>query len=264
MTPRRQFVSAHTKTRRARTIAIVAGVALIFAVPVLRNGVGKGAAFVGTGISRGAHSVGGFFASIGTGFRSKNKLAAENAALTAENADLNAQVESENAIVQENTELKAAMGRTDPSAHFIFAAVIDKPPHSVYDTLVIDGGSGAGIAVGQTVYANGDTPIGTVAETMQGSALVKLYSAPGVATDARLSPSDTDITLTGRGGGDFSADVPHDLVVSSGATAVSKEFDPSVIAVFQKVTSDPRDPFQTLLLAAPINVNGLSFVEVRQ
>ena len=142
--------------------------------------------------------------------------------------------------------------------------MLEKPPHSAYDTLLIDGGASAGFAAGETVYAGGDTPIGTIQEVAASSALVKLYSAPGESTEARLSATGTDVTLVGRGGGDFSVQVPQELVVAPGATVVSKDIDPHVLALFQKVTSDARDPFQTLLLSSPVNVNDLSFVEIGQ
>ena len=166
-------------------------------------------------------------------------------------------------LSQELDALKATMGRST-AVHLVLAAVLEKPPHSVYDTLLIDGGATAGFAKEQVVYANGDTPIGVIQEVTANSAVVKLYSAPGESTEARLSTSGTDITLVGRGGGNFSAQVPQELVIGAGETAVSKDIDPHVVAIFQKVTSDPRDPFQTLLLSAPVNVNDLSFIEVAE
>ncbi len=263
MSPKRQFVPAHTKTRNLRVVIIVAAIAVIFAVPMLRNGLRYGASVVGTEIGRGTHSVGGFFSYIGTGFRSKNALEAQNVQLSTENAQLETEVADTDTLSQELDSLKATMGRAT-ATHLTLAAVLEKPPHSPYDTLVIDGGTSAGFAAGQIVYANGDTPIGTVDQVSASSAVVKLYSAPGESTEARLATSGTDITLTGRGGGDFSAQVPQGLAVATGETAVSKDINPHVVAVFQKVTSDPRDPFQTLLLSVPVNVNDLSFVEVAE
>ena len=248
---------------RLRVAVIVAAVAIIFAVPVIRNGLRRGAAVIGTEIGRGTHSVGGFFASIGTGFRTKNALEKENEALVAQNAELATKVADRDMLSQELDALKATMGRST-AVHLVLAAVLEKPPHSVYDTLLIDGGATAGFAKEQVVYANGDTPIGVIQEVTANSAVVKLYSAPGESTEARLSTSGTDITLVGRGGGNFSAQVPQELVIGAGETAVSKDIDPHVVAIFQKVTSDPRDPFQTLLLSAPVNVNDLSFIEVAE
>jgi hypothetical protein len=91
-----------------------------------------------------------------------------------------------------------------------------------------------------------------------------LYSTSGEKTHARLSPSNIDVELVGQGGGNFIATVPHDLAISDSMTVVTKEINPRVIAVFKKVTSDPRDPFQTLLLASLVNMNELNFVQVKK
>ena len=130
MSPKRQFVPAHTKTRRLRTAIIVGAIAVIFFVPVLRNSFRRGAAVVGAGIAHAADSTGGFFAYLGTGFRSKNALAAQNAALVAENAQLTAENAATATIETQLAGLKAAEGRTDPAARFTLAAVLGKPPHS--------------------------------------------------------------------------------------------------------------------------------------
>lgn len=263
MTPKRHFVSAQTKSRRLRITIILVLVGFVFAVPPLRNGLRSGVSVVGTGIGHAVRGTTGFFGSIGTGFRSKNALSKENESLRREVARLTAKVASEDMLASENAELKTAMGRTEDGT-FTLATVLGKPPHSVYDTLLVDGGAKAGLVVGQLVYANGETPIGVVAEVMPLSAVVRLYSAPGEKTEARLSPSNVDVTLTGRGGGNFSVTVPHELTVGPGATAVSKELSSKVIGIFVKITSDERDPFQTVLLASPINSNDLSFVQVRK
>ncbi len=259
----RQFSPTHTKTRQLRVAAVVVVLVAVFAIPTVRTGLRHGVSAVGIGIVRGANSFGGFFGNIATAVRRKESLEAENASLKTKVDELTARVTESDQIVRENADLRAAMGRSE-AHHFTLAAVVAKPPHSIYDTLVIDGGSVLGFAPGDTVYANGATPIGTIDQVLPNSAIVRLYSAPGEKTEARLSPSNMDITLVGRGGGNFSATVAHDITVAADAAVVSKEADPSILAVFRKITSDARDPFQTLLLVSPVNVNELSFVEVRQ
>lgn len=262
MTPR-QFVPAPNRNKRFRVVAIGILLALMLAVPVIRRGMRTSLNAVGTTVAKGTHGVGGWLASIGTNFRSKAALESENTAQKREIDELGTRLAERDTLARENAELKASLGRSD-GERFTLAAVISKPPHSVYDTLIIDGGSAAALALGQVVYANGEIPIGAIAEIFPHSAVVKLYSAPGEQTEARLSPSNVDITLVGRGGGNFSVMVPHDLPVAAGAAVLTKEIRPRIIALYKKTTSDMRDPFQTLLLAAPINVNELSFVEVRQ
>ncbi len=259
----RQFSPSHSRARIQRIAAVVVIVAAISIVPVTRNAILGAVHGTGMAISRGTHAVGGWIVSLGSGFRSKIALEKENTLLKDRIAELSARTIADNDLMKENTDLKATLGRME-NTHFTLASVLEKPSHSLYDTLVIDGGARAGLKVGQVVYANGETPIGTTSETYDLSALVTLYSSSGQKTDARLSPAKIDITLVGLGGGNFSATVPHDLLVADDAVVTTKELNPRAIALFKKITSDPRDPFQTLLLSAPVNMNELNFVQVKQ
>lgn len=267
----RQFVPAHSAARRGRFVVVAIVLIALFAIPQTRSGIRHGVAAIGTSIARAAHSVGGFFGSLTTAVRSKQSLLSENENLKSTIEELNVRLGERDQLARENADLKASMGRSE-NVHFTLAAVLGKPPHSVYDTLLIDGGTNVGLAVGQAVYANGETPIGTIAQALPNSALVRLYSAPGEKSEARLSmpasdaarSDNIDVTLVGEGGGNFSTTVPHDLPILPGTAAMTKEINPKTLAVFKKITSDSRDPFQALLLAAPININELRFVEVKQ
>ena len=167
----RQYVPPPHKRKNIR-IAIVVGILIIiFAVPPIRTGVRRGISAIGLSISRVTHGTGAWFASIGTDLRSKHVLTDENTALQDEVDELNTKLASYNALMSENADLESAMGRND-SARFTLAAVIAKPPHSIYDTMLIDGGTNAGLAVGQIVYANGVTPIGAISQVLSSSATV--------------------------------------------------------------------------------------------
>lgn len=259
----RQFVPAKNNTRQKIIVAVVVFIILIMLVPPTRNIVRKVFGSFGSGILSGSNSTGGFLGSIVNGFRSKNALEKENADLKAKILEQDSHIADNAALQKENDDLKAMMNRAS-GMHFTLATILAKPPHSVYDTIIIDGGEKAGIAPEQMVYANGDTPIGVVQSVLSDSAVVLLFSAPGNTLDARLSPSNIDVVLTGRGGGDFETTVPHDLVVDLASAVVTKEINARKIAVLNKIISDPRDPFQTLLLSAPVNVQELSYVEVKQ
>jgi cell shape-determining protein MreC len=260
----RQFVPARRQTTRTYVVIGAVILVLIFAIPYTRRAVRSFVADVGVGVARVTHSSYLGVASIGTGFRSKRALVAQNTMLQGQVDTLQAELNDRNLLASQNADLKATLGRKDAATQMTLAAVIDKPTHSAYDTLLIDGGARAGFLVDQIAYANGETPIGTIAEVMANTAVVRLYSAPGQTLEARLAPLDIDVTLTGRGGGNFSATIPHDAVITSGAVVTTKEINPRIVADYQKVTSDSRDPFQTLLLSAPVNMNELSFVEVGQ
>ena len=259
----RQYVPSSNKNKRVKIILLVIALVIIFSVPVVRRTVRTGVNTIGTTVGRGTNSVGGAFASFTSHFRAKSTLTAENENLKGQLQELTASLSDRNLLARENADLKALMGRRDTVPQLTLASILEKPSHSIYDTLLIDGGEATGFAVGQVVYALGGVPIGAISETHARSAVVRLYSISGEKTEARLSPSNIDVTLVGRGGGNFSVTVPHDVDFPEDTVVTTKEISPRVIAVFKKITSDPRDPFQMLLLTAPVNVNELSFVGIR-
>lgn len=257
----RQYVP--NKNRAPAIIAGVLVVVVLLAVPATRTAIRGSAAYVGMGVVRSTHAATEWFESLFSNFRLKRSLSTENEALKNQVAALTARLVERDVLARENEELKAVMGRTVASEVTI-ASVLSKPPQSFYDTLIIDGGADLGFAPGLVVYANGETPIGTLEDVFVHSSVVRMYSSSGEKTDARLNPSHLDITLVGRGGGTFSVEVPHDFSVSEGSLALGRDLSAHVIAVLQKSTSDPRDSFQTLLFSSPVNMSELSFVQVKR
>lgn len=261
MIHRKQFVPSNRKKIRSFTIVFILIVLALFIIPPTRHSVKKVGSFISMPFVRIVHTVGGWFSGIGTALERKSVLEKENKALTAQVTELEARLVERNAIAKENAEFREMLGRSD-SASFTLAAVLTKPPRSAYGTMVIDGGSRVGFSEGDIVYASGKTPIGKIESVLPRSALVRLYTFPGEELEVRLSPSGIDATLVGRGGGNFSMEVPHGFIVPSETVARTKEIDPHIVAVLEKITSDPREPLQTLLLTAPVNIMELSFVEV--
>ena len=257
---RKQNVQKKNKTR------ILVGaffIAILLIVPVTRRPIRYIFVSISTPIVCVTHSVGNWFGSSFETLRFKSSLVAENTDLQSQIQNLNARYAGFDKLSRENKELKSSMNRA-PESNFVLAVVLSKPPTSLYDTLLVDGGSSVGIQVGQTVYVNGTVPIGTVSEVFSKSAIVELYSSPSEKMDARLDPSHIDVTLFGHGGGDLLVSVPHDLSVSADSIVVSKEINPRVLGRLQKVISDPRDSSQTLIFSSPVNINEIEFVQIEQ
>ena len=85
-------------------------------------------------------------------FRTHASLVDENNALKQKISALSAADAALPALEQENTELKALLGR--PTIKNTTAAVVlSKPPFSIYDTVVVDVGSEDHIVLGAKVYA---------------------------------------------------------------------------------------------------------------
>ncbi len=251
------------KKNKTRMLGGVFFVVLVCIIPFTRNMIRSAVVFVVSPVVFATHEAENWFVDTFEALHSKSVLVAQNTDLSNQIANDTSRLAQYDELVRENKELKSVMGRASDK-QFILAVVISKPPVSVYDTLLIDGGKKVGIQVGQTVYVNGDFPIGTINQVFATTAVVELYSSPSEKMDARLDPSHIDVTLFGHGGGDFLVSVPHDLVVDENSVVVSKELNPHVLGTLEKTISDPRDSSQSLIFSSPINLNELNFVEVGQ
>ena len=201
---------------------------------------------------------------IGSYFVSKNSLYNQNQKLQAEVDFNNARNSNYDSVVADNASLKEILGRKDPKTPMTLAAILEKPNQSPYDTLLVDAGTAEGIKIGNTVFALGDVPIGRISDIYQDSAKVVLFSNPGETTQASTEGSNTSMQLVGRGGGNFEIIMPKDFVLQEGAQVVLPGIHPYVLAIVQKIISDPRNPFTKALLISPVNIQQLKFVEVEQ
>lgn len=163
---------------------------------------------------------------------------------------------------QENELLKKELGRI-PTPRGTLAHVLTPPSRSFYDTFIIDGGTDQGIVVGHTVYAFDSIAIGTISAVEDTSATVLLYSAAGRETSGTAMGNSVAVTLIGRGGGEYEVHLPRDVHFEIGELIAYQSTDSSILAQIEKITTDPRDPFQRLLAKAPVNLQALKWVIVR-
>lgn len=206
--------------------------------------------------------------------------------LDKENVDLRFQIDKDKAdranydsVVAENLELKEILGRKVEQADMTLAAILAKPNQSSYDTLLIDQGEENGIKLGNRVFASGNIPIGYIAEIYPKTAKVVLFSnsgettqvvimkKPEIAADGSLlsgtsTSANVFLEIVGRGGGNFEMILPRDFKLSKGDQAVLPGIKPYLVGVVETTISDARDSFQKALLVAPVNIQGLKFVEV--
>lgn len=162
----------------------------------------------------------------------------------------------------ENTKLKAELGRT-PHATGVLAHVRTIPNRSFYDTIVIDAGADRGISVGQVAYAFDSVALGTIADVTSQSATLLLYSQSGRETAGTVVGSDTAVTLIGRGNGEYEVRMPRDVRFDVGGLVAYQSVDSALLAQIERIVTDPRDPFQRLLARAPVNLQALKWVIVR-
>lgn len=257
------------KTQRKKYFKIALGFAALgilfyFQNPLFR-GVSRGAGEIFRPALFLGQKVGGVSQNLRAYFSSKTGLYAENEKLKQDLAMLNAQMADHQILTLENENLKNILARAPKNKNLVLAAILAKPPQSAYDTLILDVGQGEGVKAGARVYAYGEVPIGRIDSVSADVSKVVLYSTAGERTPVVLPVADkSDVfwELVGRGGGNFEMILPRDFVLSPGDTAVAPGIAPFAIATVKTLLSDPRDPFKKALLASPVNIQALKFVEV--
>lgn len=208
--------------------------------------------------------------------RSPEQLLTENEDLRNQLSEAKLAAITSDALVFENTELKALMGRDDISTSTmsstrggssrigILAAVLRRPPLSLYDELVIDIGADRDISTSSLVYATGNVLIGRVVDVLRHTSKVQLFSSPGEKYEVMIGSTHIPATAIGRGGGQYEAQVSR----GSGVSVGDFVSDPSLVdrpfGVVTAVVSDPAQPFEKVVFAPPINIFQLRWVLVKQ
>ena len=164
-------------------------------------------------------------------------------------------------LLDENLELKNILGRRD-GKNLTLAVILVKPNKSPYDTMIVDIGRDSDVSLGQRVFAYGNILIGVVAEVYANTSLVKLFSTPKETIDVILGDKNAYVQAIGRGGGNFEMTMPKDFILQKGDQVVLPGINSLLLAVVEKIISDPRNPFAKALLSSPVNIQELKFVEV--
>ena len=191
-----------------------------------------------------------------------------------EQAMLRGQLEATQALVAdrellraENAELKTRLGRPPSgSGQVVLAGVLQRPPYTPYDTLVIDAGAAQGVAEGALVSAGGQALIGRVSSVFAESARVTLFSAAGETHEGMLVPSHNGATIpvtsVGQGGGSMAAEVPAGTQVTAGDAVVFVGSAAGLTALVSAVHRADGESFVRVYLRLPANPSALRYVEV--
>lgn len=203
----------------------------------------------------------GLSAGASNALTSKRELLKENEALRETISKLYNQSLTYKLLQEENTELKAILGRVG-ERKVILATVLRKPPFSPYDVLVIDVGEKEGVSVGDEVVVEGDISIGNIAEVNGGTSKVKIYSSPGEKHNVLIGTTSIQASATGRGGGNFEIILPRDADVKVGDSVTIPGITPTLFGTVSALLGDPARPFETVLFKSPINISELKKVQV--
>lgn len=197
--------------------------------------------------------------SLGASFKSKSALLAQNEDLLQKLREANASLASYNELEAENQEMRKVLGALG-GRESVWAEVIVRPPLSLYDTFVVKIYSDD-VRPMQKVLAYGATLIGEVSEVDGGTALIRLYSAPGNHFEAVLEASGQQVEVAGTGSGNFVFEVPKAIVVGIDEK-VFFSGTKNVIGTVRAIEEKSSDSFKTIYLRSPINIYQLRAVQI--
>lgn len=166
-----------------------------------------------------------------------------------------------NFLEKQNIELKTMLGRASSTAYTL-AAVLKKPPLSLYDEYVIDIGKNHGVSVGDRVYVSGDILIGEIRDALAETSRVILFSSPGQKYQVTIGDKNIQAQAVGRGGGQYVVYVPHNTEVYEGDLVFSPYAHDKPMGIVVSIKSDPAMSFQSVFFAPPLNIYDIRWVLV--
>ena len=202
---------------------------------------------------------GGFFSY----FAFKNSLSAENQALKDQLFTQQANLMKLAAVEQENQELKSLLGRNEKK-NLLMVAVLRTPGFSPYDTFLVDGGTDAGLTVGDKVFFAGDFLAGYVFEVSARTALVKLYSSPDEKLDVVIGAKNILAEAVGRGDGTFEVKAPREVGMAKGSTVLFPGSPVKVVGVIETIETDIAHSEETALFRLPFSLSETHFLFVER
>jgi len=194
-------------------------------------------------------------------FISKQKLSEHNKILEIEIMRLQALSYQAQVLREENKTLKELFKR-DYNKSYILSEILAGPSETPYDKLIIDAGYENGINSGAYVTALGSAVIGKITDVFKNTAVVTLFSSPGVETNVLIGKQKIRVSAIGKGGGNFEARLPRDIEVFEGEVVTLPGEGEVVFSVIEHIFSNQTDPFKTLFFQNPFNIQEIQYVEV--
>lgn len=201
------------------------------------------------------------FGGIKSYFVSKKSLVATNTELENQISTLRLKELDYDVLQKENEDLKNQLGRKE-SVNRVLSKILSKPPRSPYDTFVLDAGSDNGVSLGNKVYLSGGVVIGMIKNVTPKTSLVELFSTASSKQEAVLSRTGSSFTLQGRGGANFTLEVPKDTDVVWGDIFMYPNLSSSVIGTVYYVDTNSQSAFKTVYIKIPGNVFTSQYVYI--
>ena len=160
--------------------------------------------------------------------------------------------------------LQKITGRYEAKTVPVVARVFDRPPHTSYDTFLVDVGrqQSPDIKLGDKVVVQGDLLLGEVVQIFSHTTKVKFYSSPQTTLNAVIGPTSIPASINGAGGGNFTTKLPRGLKINKGDQVIIQNPKSYLIGLVGGVDNDPRNPLQTVYISLPVNIYELAWIEI--
>jgi cell shape-determining protein MreC len=142
------------------------------------------------------------------------------------------------------------------------AQVLQQPPLTPYDRLVINRGQQDGIVLDAPVYAGEYVLIGRVIQVSDRSSVVELLSSSGVESTVFVFGPDIYTTAVGQGGGTLRVGVPQGVALEVGNAVSVPAAGLGLLGSIAYVESAATRPEQYGFVSLPVPVASLRYVQV--
>ena len=197
-------------------------------------------------------------------FRTQRSLVLQVADLKRTNETQGEQLRADKLQLAELEALQKITGRYETKAVPVVARVFDRPPHTSYDTFLVDIGRNQSttIKLGDKVLVQGSLLLGEVVQIFSNTTKVKFYSSPQTVMNATIGPDSIPASISGAGGGNFTTKLPRGLKITKGDQVVVQNPKSYLIGLVGGIDNDPRNPLQTVYISSPINIYELPWIEI--
>ncbi len=254
----------HPKSKSKKILPVFSAIGIFFVVILFRffapTFTGNFAIFIATPFMKSGNYVGSASASVLSIFTSKHTLQVENNQLKDQLNQLQIDTNRDKLLEQENTDLKELLGRHSKNSS-ILAAVISKPPFSLYDTVVVDVGASDKVSVGDKVLAIGVIPIGVINAVYAHTSIIKLFSSAGEQINIKIG-KNIQTTAQAQGGGNFLIKLPKGTTINQSDPIAAPGIDADIFGSVQNIETNDNDPFIYVRFALPVNMTELNFVQI--
>jgi len=192
--------------------------------------------------------------------RSRAALVAEEAQLRDTLALQAAQDDVVAALRAENEQLRAQLGYA--TSTLVSARILQQPPLSPYDRLVINRGTRDGVVVDAPVFGGENVLIGRVIQVTKRQSVVTLISDPGVASTVFIFGPDIYTTAVGQGGGIVRVGVPQGIPLAVGNPVSVPAAGLGILGSITHIETEATRPEQFGFVQLPVALRSLQYVLV--